>query len=66
MEPKILGIILAILGITSLILSLIFINDAVSDIYVYIISACGIFGAVLFFVGIRLIPNRSAYDKYSV
>ena len=57
MEAKIVGIILCILGIAGLILSLFYMNEAVNTEHVNIVFACGIAGAILFFAGIRLIPN---------
>lgn len=67
MESKIVGIILCILGITGLILSLVYMNGAVNTEHVNIVFACGIAGTILFFAGIRLIPNgRMQNDRVPV
>ncbi len=63
METKILGIILSILGIAGLILALAFMNGADSSKHVSVLFACGILGAISFFVGIRLIPGQQESAK---
>ena len=57
MENKILGIILSIVGISGLMLSLIYMNDAITSTQFSFLFACGVLGAVIFFVGIRLVPS---------
>ena len=61
MDLKILGIILSILGITGLILALVYINVAVNPQHFNLFFACGIFAAVIFFTGIWMIPRINAY-----
>jgi len=56
METKHLGIILSIMGISGLILSLIFMNDVATATHFNLLIACGVLGAIAFFAGIRLIP----------
>jgi hypothetical protein len=56
METKFLGIILSILGISGLILSLIYMNDVATATHFNLLIACGVLGAIAFFAGIRLIP----------
>jgi hypothetical protein len=63
METKILGIILSILGITGLILALIYMNDAASTRQFVLLFACGVLGAIAFFAGIRLVPSENAFNK---
>jgi hypothetical protein len=63
METKILGIILAILGISGLIAALLYVNAAGNSTQVGLLFACGIAAAVAFFAGIRLIPSSRAYNK---
>ncbi len=57
MEGKILGVILSILGITGLILAVIYMNNAEDIKSVNLLLACGIGGAISFFAGLRLIPS---------
>ena len=63
METKIVGIILAILGISGLITALMYVNEAGNSTQVGLLFACGIVAAVAFFAGVRLIPSSSAYNK---
>jgi hypothetical protein len=63
METKILGIILSIVGIAGLILALIYMNDAVTSTTFSILIACGVLGAITFFVGIRLVPHNDSHNK---
>ena len=59
MEKKILGIILSILGISGLILALVFMNASGSSDHLHLLLAGGTSGAILFFTGIWLIPGRA-------
>jgi len=63
METKYLGIILSILGISGLVLALIFMNDAVTPTQFNSLFAGGILGAIAFFAGLWLIPIAHPYDK---
>lgn len=63
METKILGIILSIVGISGLILALIFMNEAVTTTQFSLLVACGVLGAIAFFVGIRLLPGDHDHKK---
>ncbi len=60
MEAKILGIILSILGITGLILSLVYVNEAAGSHHISALFAGGIFGTALFFTGIWLTSYQRA------
>ncbi|HMH21210.1 MAG TPA: hypothetical protein VK563_05520 [Puia sp.] len=59
MQKQILGIILSILGISGLILAIIYINQAIDNSHVNIICACGVVGTLVFFAGIWMIPKSS-------
>jgi hypothetical protein len=62
MKGKILGICLSILGISGLILALIYMNAAESFKHLSILLASGICGAIIFFTGIWLLPRKTVYD----
>ena len=53
------GIIVSILGISGLILALIFMNDAVTTTQFNFLFAGGVLGAIAFFAGLRLIPDTN-------
>jgi hypothetical protein len=63
MKTKILGITLSILGITGLILALIYMNEAADSKQVSLLFAAGLLGAIAFFAGLRIMPNGNAYNK---
>jgi hypothetical protein len=63
MESKIMGIILSIVGISGLIVALIYVNVAGSPTQVDVLFGCGILAAAAFFAGIRLIPTKKAYER---
>lgn len=63
MEKKVLGIILATLGILGLMTALFFINATGSSNHVHLIVTGGILGSILFFTGIWLIPSTVSYRK---
>ena len=58
MEGKILGITLSILGVSGLLAALIYMNAAGGPKDINVLLGCGIFGAVLFFAGIWLLPGK--------
>jgi hypothetical protein len=57
MEGKILGVILSILGISGLIVAVIYMNNAADSKSVNLLLGCGILAAISFFAGLRLIPS---------
>ena len=63
MEKKVLGIILATLGILGLMTAVFFINATGSSNHVNLIVTGGILGTILFFTGIWLIPSAASYRK---
>ena len=63
METKYLGIIVSILGISGLVLALIFMNDAVTTAQFNSLFAGGVLGAIAFFAGLWIIPATHPYDK---
>ena len=63
MDTKFLGIIISTLGISGLVLALIFMNDAVTSAQFNSLFAGGILGAIAFFAGLWLIPVSQPYDK---
>ena len=63
MEKKVLGIILATLGILGLMAAVFFMNSTGSSSHVHLIITGGLLGAILFFTGIWLIPSTAAYHK---
>ena len=62
MEGKILGISLSVLGIVGLVLALVYMNAAAGPKDVNMLLGCGIFGAIIFFAGIRLLPARKVMN----
>ena len=63
MDTKLLGIIISTLGISGLVLALIFMNDAVTTTQFTSLFAGGILGAIAFFAGLWLIPKAHSYNK---
>jgi hypothetical protein len=63
MESKIMGILLSIMGIAGLVVALMYVNVAENAWKVDVLFGCGILAAATFFVGIRLVPTKSAYDR---
>jgi len=59
MKGKILGISLSVLGVASLVMTLIAILGDVSSAQVNMLLAGGIGGTILFFAGIWLLPGRT-------
>ena len=63
MEGKILGITLSILGVLGLVAALFYMNAAGGPKDINVLLGCGIFGAILFFAGIWLLPGRRVPTK---
>jgi len=63
MESKIMGIALSVLGVSGLILALIYMNDAVTSTQFNLLFTAGILGAAAFFAGLWLIPGAHPYKK---
>lgn len=62
MKGKILGISLAILGISCLILAFVYMNAAESFKHLSVLLTGGICGAIVFFTGIWLLPRKTVFD----
>ena len=63
MKKRIMGIILSILGILGLVAAFLILTGFESSDHVSELLVCGILAAVVFFTGIRLVPDRSAGSK---
>lgn len=62
MDGKFLGITLAILGILGLLVALFYMNGAENSKDVQLLWICGIFGAILFFAGLWLLPVKRTIE----
>jgi hypothetical protein len=60
MEKRIMGIILSIVGIGGLIAAFLFLTGLEGSDHVVELLACGVLGAIVFFAGIRLVPDGNA------
>jgi len=58
MKAKILGIILSILGISGLVLALVYMNEVADSGHVIALSGGGLLAAAIFFSGIWLLPKE--------
>jgi hypothetical protein len=63
MKGKIFGISLSVMGVAALIITLIGILGDVSPKQVNVLLAGGIAGSILFFMGIWLLPGRTAHHS---